>query len=100
MKRNSISRRSFIAAAGAALTACSVTVAQGARKKSSKTTIPFSYCFNTSTIRGQNLSLDKEIEITAKQDTILLGPGLIKSTSTQEAEAVSKNCVDAYPISA
>jgi sugar phosphate isomerase/epimerase len=28
--------------------------------------MPFSYCFNTSTIRGQKLSLDKEIEITAK----------------------------------
>jgi sugar phosphate isomerase/epimerase len=28
--------------------------------------MPFSYCLNTSTIRGQKLSLDKEIEIAAK----------------------------------
>jgi len=66
MKRNSLSRRRFIAGAGAALTAGSVTVAQGAREKSSHKKIPFSYCFNTSTIRGQKLSLVKEIEITAK----------------------------------
>ncbi|MHC4166379.1 MAG: sugar phosphate isomerase/epimerase family protein [Planctomycetota bacterium] len=28
--------------------------------------MPFTYCLNTSTIRGQNLSLDKEIEIAAR----------------------------------
>lgn len=66
MKRNSLSRRRFIAGVGAAITTGSIAVAQDARKKSSKATIPFSYCFNTSTIRGQKLSLDKEIEITAK----------------------------------
>ena len=70
MKRNSLSRRRFIAGAGAAvgsaITTGPVTAAHGAGKTSSKTTLPFSYCFNTSTIRGQKLSLDKEIEITAK----------------------------------
>ena len=70
MKRNSLSRRRFIAGAGAALSAAittgPVTAAHGASKTSSKKTLPFSYCFNTSTIRGQKLSLDKEIEITAK----------------------------------
>ena len=70
MKRNSLSRRGFIAGAGAALSAAittgPVTAAHGASRTSSKTTLPFSYCFNTSTIRGQKLSLDKEIEITAK----------------------------------
>ena len=70
MKRNSLSRRRFIAGAGAALSAAittgPVTTAHGAGKTSLKTTLPFSYCFNTSTIRGQKLSLDKEIEITAK----------------------------------
>ena len=70
MKRNSLSRRRFIVSAGtaigAAMTTGPVTVAQGASKPSSKRTVPFSYCFNTSTIRGQKLSLDKEIEITAK----------------------------------
>ena len=70
MKRNSLSRRRFIAGAGAALSAAITTgpvkAAHGASKTSSKKTLPFSYCFNTSTIRGQKLSLDKEIEITAK----------------------------------
>ena len=70
MKRNSLSRRRFIAGAGVALSAAittgPVTTAHGAGKTSLKTTLPFSYCFNTSTIRGQKLSLDKEIEITAK----------------------------------
>jgi len=70
MERDRLSRRRFIAGAGAAIgaavTAGGVTVAQGANKTSSKRTMPFSYCFNTSTIRGQKLSLDREIEITAK----------------------------------
>jgi sugar phosphate isomerase/epimerase len=70
MKRDHLSRRRFIAGAGAAIGAAvttgGVTAAQGANKTSSKRTVPFRYCFNTSTIRGQKLSLDKEIEITAK----------------------------------
>jgi len=70
MKRNRLSRRRFIAGAGAAIgtavTAGGITVAQGANKTSSKRKVPFRYCFNTSTIRGQKLSLDKEIEITTK----------------------------------
>jgi len=70
MEQNRLSRRRFIAGAGAAIgtavTAGGITVAQDASKTSSERTTPFSYCFNTSTIRGQKLSLDKEIEITAK----------------------------------
>ena len=70
MKRNSLSRRRFIAGAGAALSAAittgPVTAVHGASKTSSKTILPFSYCFNTSTIRGQKLSLVKEIEVTAQ----------------------------------
>ncbi len=70
MKRNSLSRRRFIAGAGAALSAAittgHVTAAHGASRASSNRAAPFNYCFNTSTIRGQNLSLDREIEITAK----------------------------------
>lgn len=70
MDQNRLSRRRFIAGAGAAIgtavTAGGITVAQDASKTSSERTTPFSYCFNTSTIRGQKLSLDKEIEITAK----------------------------------
>jgi len=70
MKRNSLSRRRFMAGAGAALSAAitpgPVTAAHGASRASSNRAAPFSYCFNTSTIRGQKLSLDREIEITAK----------------------------------
>jgi sugar phosphate isomerase/epimerase len=70
MKRDSLSRRGFMAGAGAAIgtavTAGGITVAQGANKTFSERTVPFRYCFNTSTIRGQKLSFDKEIEITAK----------------------------------
>jgi len=70
MDQNRLSRRRFIAGAsaaiGTAVTAGGITVAQDASKTSSKRTVPFSYCFNTSTILRQKLSLDKEIEITAK----------------------------------
>jgi len=51
---------------GAAVTASITTTAESASKAASKQTIPFSFCLNTSTIRGQKLSFDQEIEITAK----------------------------------
>ncbi len=70
MKRDRLSRRGFMVGTGAAIatavTAGGITVAQGANKTSSERVVPFRYCFNTSTIRGQKLSLDKEVEITAK----------------------------------
>jgi 2-keto-myo-inositol isomerase len=54
-----ISRRAALAAAAGALTApaavSSVSAAESAE--------PFGYCFNTSTIRGQNLPLTKVVEI-------------------------------------
>jgi 2-keto-myo-inositol isomerase len=68
MKSNHVSRRRFIAGAGAAFAAAVTTgrpaLASAAAKSGRKG--PFSYCLNTSTIRGQNLSLDKEIEIAAE----------------------------------
>ena len=71
MKENSLSRRRFIAGAGAAIgfdvTTKKTTIAfGGASNTGSGSKVPFRYCFNTSTIRGQNLSLEKEIEITAQ----------------------------------
>ena len=69
MKENSLSRRRFIAGVGvgAAVAATQTTIAsENANKDGSGSTMPFRYCFNTSTIRGQNLSLEKEIEITAQ----------------------------------
>ena len=71
MKENSVSRRRFIAGAGAAIGAImtngSNAVASGdSNKPNAVSTVPFRYCFNTSSIRGQNLSLEKEIEIAAQ----------------------------------
>jgi len=71
MKENSLSRRRFIAGAGAVIGAVmtnrSKAIASGDNSKAgSGSTVPFRYCFNTSTIRGQKLSLEKEIEITAQ----------------------------------
>jgi len=71
MQSNCLSRRRFIAAAGAAVGAAlmsrdALTASKAASATRSQSKIPFSYCFNASTIRGQKLTLDKEIEITAK----------------------------------
>ncbi len=68
MKSNHVSRRGFIAGAGAAFGAAVTTGRPGLASAAAKSgrKVPFSYCFNTSTIRGQDLSLDKEIEITAE----------------------------------
>ena len=72
MSRNYLSRRQLLAATGAAVgaavtTGCSATAAsKEANSDDSSRTASFRYCFNTSTIRGQKLSLDKEIDITAK----------------------------------
>ncbi len=82
MKRNNLSRRRFIAGAGAALSAAittgPITAVRGASKTSSNRAMPFSYCLNTSTIRGQKLSLDKEIEITAKAGYHAIEPWVSK----------------------
>jgi len=71
MKQNSLSRRRFIAGAGAAIgtfiTANRATTAsEGAAKSDSAKAAPFRYCLNTSTIRGQKLGLQQEIEIAAQ----------------------------------
>jgi len=65
MGANRLSRRQLFAVAGA--TIGNVLVAgdtAGAAEAGGKA--PFRYCFNTSTIRGQKLPLDKEIEIAAE----------------------------------
>jgi len=71
MKENSVSRRRFIAGAGAAIGAIMTNGSNAAAsgdssKPNAVSTVPFRYCFNTSSIRGQNLSLEKEIEIAAQ----------------------------------
>jgi 2-keto-myo-inositol isomerase len=68
MKENIISRRRFITgtAVGAAVAATHTTIASGNVIAGTGSKIPFRYCLNTSTIRGQKLSLEKEIEIAAQ----------------------------------
>jgi sugar phosphate isomerase/epimerase len=69
MNGNHLSRRRLFSAAGAAVgTFIATDNASSAieNQTQSKRTSPFRYCFNTSTIRGQKLPLDKEIEIAAE----------------------------------
>jgi 2-keto-myo-inositol isomerase len=56
------SRRQFLAGTSAAVAASSVTPAIADDAKAD----PFRYCLNTSTIRGQNLGIVAEVDITAK----------------------------------
>jgi len=64
MRNNNFSRRQLLAGAGAAIGAAVTTNTTTAGDTKSK--VPFRYCLNTSTIRGQKLTFDKELEITAK----------------------------------
>ena len=68
MKANCVSRRRFMTCAGAAVGTIVTTAKTGiaSENASSGGAVPFRYCFNTSTIRGQKLSLDKEITVTAE----------------------------------
>jgi sugar phosphate isomerase/epimerase len=65
MGANRLSRRQLFAVAGATIgTVLEAGDAASTAQSSGKA--PFRYCFNTSTIRGQKLPLDKEIEIAAE----------------------------------
>jgi len=71
MSKNYLSRRQLLAATGAAIgatvtTGCTASASEKAKTTDSDRKAPFRYCFNTSTIRGQKLSLDKEIETAAR----------------------------------
>jgi len=81
MNENSLSRRRFIAVAGAAIGAVmtnrSKAIASGDNSKAGSR-VPFRYCFNTSTIRGQKLSLEKEIEITTQAGYSAIEPWVDK----------------------
>jgi len=67
MTKRYISRRQLLAGAGAAVTAVTTTaIGDKTAKAGVNPPVPFKYCLNTSTIRGQKLALDKEIEIAAK----------------------------------
>jgi len=64
MKQDRLSRRGFIAASGAAVGAVVLTGREV--KAAARSTGSFRYSLNTSTIRGQKLGLEKEIDIAAE----------------------------------
>lgn len=69
MKHDRLSRRGFIAASGAALGAALLTGRRTGAAADSTGPGPagsFRYCLNTSTIRGQKLGLEKEIDVAAQ----------------------------------
>ena len=69
--RNPVSRRDVIASTGKTLAAAAACVVGGTAAATRAQTPrgsaePFRYCFNTATIMGQNLPLDKEAEIAGR----------------------------------
>lgn len=70
MRSDNVSRRTFIAAAGAmagtALTGHGQVKAAGEVASDSTSACPFRFCLNTSTIRGQRLGIEKEIDVAAE----------------------------------
>lgn len=63
-----MTRREILAQAGIAVgaTAAASSTAQAADQKAVRKEARFHYCLNTSTIRGQKLGIEKEIELAAK----------------------------------
>ncbi len=70
MKHDGVSRRHFTGVSGAALGAVLLkgrpTDAANSQPAARAGTGPFRYCLNTSTIRGQKLGLEREIDIAAQ----------------------------------
>ena len=67
MNRNNLSRRQLLAGTGAAFAAATATAfTDKTATAAAGAAVPFKYCLNTSTIRGQKLPFDKELEIAAK----------------------------------
>jgi len=69
LKSDLLSRRRFVAASGAVFGVAALArnaAASDPQSVQPKGTCPFKYSLNTSTIRGQKLSLEKEVDIAAK----------------------------------
>jgi sugar phosphate isomerase/epimerase len=67
MTKRNLSRRQLLSGTGAALAAATTTAFTDKTASAAvKAAVPFKYCLNTSTIRGQKLPFDKELEIAAK----------------------------------
>jgi len=80
MKANGVSRRRFMTCAGATVGAVVTTAQTGIASETARSSAagPFRYCFNTSTIRGQKLSLTEEIDVTAKAGYSAIEPWVDK----------------------
>jgi len=80
MKANGVSRRRFMTCAGATVGAVVTTAQTGIASETARSSGagPFRYCFNTSTIRGQKLSLTEEIDVTAKAGYSAIEPWVDK----------------------
>ena len=61
-----MNRRQAIATAALAVGAASSTVAAVPPRSRRTDEEPFGYCFNTSTVRGQKLAFDEQVELTAR----------------------------------
>ena len=77
MIKNMFSRRQLLSAGTAATLATLASKPQSSHGMQN-TKASFRYCFNTSTIRGQNLSLEQEIDITAKAGYHAIEPWVSK----------------------
>ncbi|MHC4691900.1 MAG: sugar phosphate isomerase/epimerase family protein [Planctomycetota bacterium] len=66
MTKRYISRRQLLGRTGAAVAAVTTTAIGDKTATAAADPVPFKFCLNTSTIRGQKLPLDKEIEIASK----------------------------------
>jgi 2-keto-myo-inositol isomerase len=80
MSVKSLSRRRFMSCAGAAVGAVMTATKTGIASADTNagSAGPFRFCFNTSTIRGQKLSLSREIDVTAKAGYSAIEPWVDK----------------------
>ena len=79
-----INRRTFLASAAVASTVSSSVKASPSPVVSVETQA-FKYCFNTSTIRGQKLDIEKEVDIAAKAGYTGIEPWMRKIEEYQKA---------------
>ena len=61
-----MNRRQALATAAVAVGAASSAVTAAPRRPRRSDEEPFGYCFNTSTVRGQKLAFDEQVELTAR----------------------------------
>jgi 2-keto-myo-inositol isomerase len=83
MIKGCLSRRQLLASTGASVGAALTThriasASEHTDKAAPGSKMPFSYCFNTSTIMGQKLSLIEEIEVAAKAGYSAIEPWVRK----------------------